>query len=73
MRGLIYLEETLLADGLVGISMLSRQLLGKMPLLMSLSVALISGKQASAASLKSVSLLSSFFLIRNNQTPRGKF
>lgn len=54
--------KTLLVNGDVGISTLSKQLLGKIPFPISLVAAFIKGKQTLTASLKSLSWLSSFFL-----------
>ena len=53
---------TLLLVGEEGTSMFSIQLLGKSPFSVSLIEACINGKQTSTASLKSLSLLSSFLL-----------
>lgn len=59
--------QTLFVKGDVGISTSREQLLGKIPLLMSLIAACIKGKHTATASLKSPSLLSSFFLPWNGQ------
>ena len=54
--------QTLFVKGEAGISIFSKQLLGKTPFSISLIAAFINGKQTVTASLKSLSWLSSFFL-----------
>ena len=55
---------TLFVDGDAGISIFREQLCGKTPFSISLMAAFITGKQTATASLKSLSWLSSFFLLK---------
>jgi len=57
------LPPSLFADGALGTPIFSRHPLRKVPFTMSSKAAFINGKQALAASLKSLSLVSSFFLV----------
>jgi hypothetical protein len=54
---------TLFADGELGTPIFSRQPLRKVPFSMSAKAACINGKHNPAASLKSLSLVSPFFLV----------
>jgi len=56
-------KMTLFADGALGTPIFTRHPLRKVPFTMSSKAAFINGKQALAASLKSLSLVSSFFLV----------
>lgn len=57
---------TLFADGELGTPIFSRHPVGNVPFSMSAKEEFINGKHTCAASLKSVSLLSSFFLVTYN-------